>query len=94
MPDFKPKVAVQLAPPKTDPISLDELAKADGKNISNTTNFSTSMKEANLGVTGTRLSLVIEVLLTDFAGKEGAKCYVAIKVRSLCFQDAITRQSY
>lgn len=31
MPDFKPKVAVQLAPPKSDPISLEELAKADGK---------------------------------------------------------------
>ncbi|ROV96261.1 hypothetical protein VMCG_07673 [Cytospora schulzeri] len=29
MPDFKPKVAVQLAPPKSDPISLEELAKAD-----------------------------------------------------------------
>lgn len=31
MPDFKPKVAVQLAPPKSDPISLEELAKADGE---------------------------------------------------------------
>ncbi|KAI7777198.1 hypothetical protein SLS64_012755 [Diaporthe eres] len=41
MPDFKPKNPVQLAPPKDDPISLEELAKADGK--------------------------------------EGAKCYVAIK---------------
>lgn len=30
MPDFKPKVAVQLDPPKSDPISLDELAKANG----------------------------------------------------------------
>ncbi|KAH8785060.1 cytochrome b5-like heme/steroid binding domain-containing protein [Diaporthe sp. PMI_573] len=41
MPDFKPKTAVNLAPPKDDPISLEELAKADGK--------------------------------------EGARCYVAIK---------------
>lgn len=32
MPDFKPKTPVQLAPPKDDPISLEELAKADGKN--------------------------------------------------------------
>jgi hypothetical protein len=32
MPDFKPKTAVNLAPPKDDPISLEELAKADGKN--------------------------------------------------------------
>lgn len=31
MPDFKPKNPVQLAPPKDDPISLEELAKADGK---------------------------------------------------------------
>lgn len=31
MPDFKPKVAVQLAPPKSDPISVEELAKADGE---------------------------------------------------------------
>lgn len=33
MPDFKPKNPVQLAPPKDDPISLEELAKADGKTI-------------------------------------------------------------
>lgn len=33
MPDFKPKVAVQLDPPKNDPISLEELAKADGVSI-------------------------------------------------------------
>lgn len=32
MPDFKPKTPVNLAPPKDDPISLEELAKADGKN--------------------------------------------------------------
>jgi membrane-associated progesterone receptor component len=31
MPDFKPKTPVNLAPPKDDPISLEELAKADGK---------------------------------------------------------------
>ncbi|POS80551.1 hypothetical protein DHEL01_v201052 [Diaporthe helianthi] len=31
MPDFKPKTPVTLAPPKDDPISLEELAKADGK---------------------------------------------------------------
>lgn len=31
MPDFKPKVPVQLNPPKDDPISLEELAKADGE---------------------------------------------------------------
>ncbi|ROW03157.1 hypothetical protein VPNG_08126 [Cytospora leucostoma] len=29
MPDFKPKVPVQLAPPKSDPITLEELAQAD-----------------------------------------------------------------
>ncbi|KAK1771182.1 cytochrome b5-like heme/steroid binding domain-containing protein [Phialemonium atrogriseum] len=38
---FEPKVAVQLNPPKDDPISVEELAKCDGK--------------------------------------DGAKCYVAIK---------------
>jgi hypothetical protein len=27
---FEPKVPVQLAPPKDDPISLEELAKANG----------------------------------------------------------------
>lgn len=27
---FEPKVPVNLSPPKDDPISLDELAKADG----------------------------------------------------------------
>lgn len=31
MPDFKPKEPVNLNPPKDDPISLDELSKADGK---------------------------------------------------------------
>ncbi|KAK2615406.1 hypothetical protein N8I77_002164 [Diaporthe amygdali] len=31
MPDFKPKTAVELAPPKDDPISLEELAKANGQ---------------------------------------------------------------
>lgn len=33
MPDFKPKVAVQLDPPKNDLISLEELAKADGESL-------------------------------------------------------------
>jgi hypothetical protein len=28
---FEPKVPVQLAPPKDDPISVEELAKANGK---------------------------------------------------------------
>lgn len=28
---FEPKTPVQLDPPKDDPISLEELAKADGK---------------------------------------------------------------
>jgi membrane-associated progesterone receptor component len=28
---FEPKVPVQLNPPKDDPISLDELAKANGE---------------------------------------------------------------
>jgi hypothetical protein len=28
---FEPKVPVDLNPPKEDPISLEELAKADGK---------------------------------------------------------------
>lgn len=28
---FEPKTPVQLNPPKSDPISLEELAKADGK---------------------------------------------------------------
>lgn len=28
---FEPKVPVQLNPPKDDPISLEDLAKADGK---------------------------------------------------------------
>ena len=28
---FAPKVPVQLDPPKDDPISLEELAKCDGK---------------------------------------------------------------
>lgn len=28
---FEPKTPVNLAPPKDDPISLDELAKANGK---------------------------------------------------------------
>lgn len=31
MGEFKPKNAVQLNPPKSDPISLEELAKADGE---------------------------------------------------------------
>lgn len=31
MPDFKPKTEVKLNPPKDDPISLEELAKADGE---------------------------------------------------------------
>lgn len=31
MPDFKPKVEVKLDPPKNDPISVEELAKADGQ---------------------------------------------------------------
>lgn len=31
MPDFKPKDEVKLDPPKNDPISLEELAKADGE---------------------------------------------------------------
>lgn len=31
MPDFKPKTAVELNPPKDDPISLEELAKANGE---------------------------------------------------------------
>lgn len=31
MGEFKPKTPVQLNPPKTDPISLEELAKADGE---------------------------------------------------------------
>lgn len=31
MPDFKPKEPVKLDPPKDDPISLEELAKADGE---------------------------------------------------------------
>lgn len=30
---FEPKVAVQLDPPKDDPISLDDLAKANGKTL-------------------------------------------------------------
>ncbi|CAN8105739.1 unnamed protein product [Discula destructiva] len=30
MGEFKPKTAVKLDPPKSDPISLEELAKADG----------------------------------------------------------------
>lgn len=28
---FEPKTPVQLSPPKDDPISLEELAKADGE---------------------------------------------------------------
>lgn len=28
---FEPKTPVELAPPKDDPITLEELAKADGK---------------------------------------------------------------
>ena len=30
--NFEPKTAVELAPPKDDPISLEELATADGSN--------------------------------------------------------------
>ena len=30
---FEPKVAVQLNPPKDDPISVEELAKADGEQL-------------------------------------------------------------
>ena len=30
---FEPKVPVQLNPPKDDPISLEELAKANGKTL-------------------------------------------------------------
>ncbi|KAK7744496.1 hypothetical protein SLS53_003380 [Cytospora paraplurivora] len=56
MPDFKPKVPVQLAPPKSDPISLDELAQADGK--------------------------------------DGGKCYVAIKVRGRESLNTFVRQLF
>lgn len=31
---FEPKTPVQLDPPKDDPISLEDLAKADGKTLS------------------------------------------------------------
>ncbi len=31
---FEPKVSVNLNPPKDDPISLEELAKADGELVS------------------------------------------------------------
>ena len=30
---FEPKVAVQLDPPKDDPISVEELAKCDGTRV-------------------------------------------------------------
>ncbi|KAI9827503.1 MAG: hypothetical protein M1832_004853 [Thelocarpon impressellum] len=35
--NFAPKTEVKLAPPKSDPISLDELAKCDGKNAAGPT---------------------------------------------------------
>lgn len=72
---FEPKVPVTLAPPKDDPITLEELAAANGKSGE----FSRSHRRQfpSHGATPDSSS---HRGLTHVAGVDGGKCYVAIKV--------------
>ena len=73
---FEPKTPVQLDPPKDDPISLEDLAKASGM----ATHFAQGgiLRSPNIGFTPWFFHGRNE--LTFFSGEEGQKCYVAIKV--------------
>ncbi|PHH71798.1 hypothetical protein CDD80_4989 [Ophiocordyceps camponoti-rufipedis] len=54
-PRFEPKVPVQLDPPKDDPISLEQLAKANGESLSAArVNLSHSLQGKVYDVTGNK----------------------------------------
>lgn len=71
---FEPKVPVNLNPPKDDPISLEELAKADGKFGYDLPTIS----GRHMLALKYRVSKVVADKLN--IGTEGNKAYVAIKV--------------
>jgi len=64
---FEPKEPVTLNPPKDDPITLDDLSKANGM-----TPISGYERKRSA--------------LTSSSGIDGAKCYVAIKVREISWR--------
>lgn len=62
---FEPKEPIPLAPPKDDPISVEELAKCNGKLFCASLSYRTASKN--------------ELVYSYFTGVDSEKCYVAIK---------------
>ena len=68
---FEPKVPVQLNPPKDDPISLEELAQANGRSYFTFQHWTDGLP-----------SLLVKAdESTLHSGADNGKCYVAIKVK-------------
>lgn len=86
-PKFEPKTPVNLDPPKDDPITLEDLAQADGEfyhkirlHLCDILTFSQKPLTSN----PCRLSEAITNTLRS--GTEGKKAYVAIKVSLTIFR--------
>jgi hypothetical protein len=92
---FEPKTPVNLDPPKSDPISLDELAKANGKGTYDPSKthylmacIITCRQRGAQGKYQLSLSFPPEQRCSPLVpftnvrriGADGGKCYVAIKV--------------
>lgn len=73
---FEPKTPVQLNPPKSDPIPVDELAKANGTCISPAYQL---RRGRVLRCSNEKRTPNLPYFLTLSIGIDGAKCYVAIK---------------
>jgi hypothetical protein len=73
---FEPKTPVNLQPPKDNPITLEELAAANGEFPS----FPTTPGQLSTTNWAMLFISLISLSPANSTGVDGGKCYVAIKV--------------